>query len=141
MKTLLISAFQKKNNFNLKDEFRLFFAKEFFRNPIIQWLFIAATFLNLVSWALITIFIRAGEDPIWLHYNVYFGVDVIGDWWQAYVLPAMGLFFFIVNFTLAYHFFNTKERIAAHLLFLASILIQISIIIAEVPVIIINSSL
>jgi hypothetical protein len=141
MKIVVKNISKTNDDFNLKDKFRLFFAKEFFRNPIIQWLFIATIFINLVAWTLLAIFIRPSADPIWLHYNVYFGVDIIGSWWQAYILPVMGLFFFFVNFVLGYYFFNTKERIATHILFLASLLVQVSIIVAVVPIIIINSAL
>jgi hypothetical protein len=132
--------FEKKPKSDLKSKFRLFFAREIFRNPLFQWQFIVAIFLNAVAWALVVIFIRPAKDYIWLHYNVYFGVDVIGDWWQAYIIPGMGLFFFLINLFLAIYFFGRKERMASHLLMLASILIQAGIIIAEIPVIIINST-
>lgn len=36
-----------------------------------------------------------------LHSSIYFGVDRIADAWQLFILPAIGLGFFILNFFIA----------------------------------------
>lgn len=123
---------------DLKSFVRSFFAQEFFRNPLVHWTLIGTLFANIASWAILAAFIRPIDFLIILHYNVYFGVDLVGAWWQAYILPAMGAFFWIVNFILALVFFRRKERIASHIFLLASFIIQVAIIIAEVAIVLIN---
>jgi hypothetical protein len=110
---------------------RSFFSQDFFHNAIVQWLSIGIIVFNLASWVILTIFIRPIDLPIIIHYNVYFGVDIIGSWWQVYFLPFIGGVFFIINFSLAHLFYEKKERIASYLFLLASLIIQLGIVIAS----------
>jgi hypothetical protein len=87
---------------------------------------------------MIAFFIRPVDFPIILHYNVYFGVDVIGAWWQVYFLPLIGLVILSVNTVLGYLFYQQKERIVAHLLILATFIVQIGISIAVASLLLIN---
>lgn len=127
-----------KDKASLREKIRSFFAQDFFKNSIIRWLLTGALFLNLANWTLLVIFIRPVDFSIILHYNVYFGVDLIGDWWQPYVLPFMGIVFLAVNFILAYEFYKQKERIASYILLLASLMIQMGLIIASTGIVMIN---
>ena len=96
----------------LKIKIKNFFSQEFFQSGIVHWVFIGALILNVVNWGLIAYFIRPVDFPIILHYNVYFGVDVIGDWWQVYYLPLIGLLIWReYNFWAI--FLSAKERIVA----------------------------
>jgi len=122
----------------LKLKIRRFFANKFLRNPITQWLLIASLFINLADWAALAFFIRPVDFPIILHYNVYFGVDVIGDWWQSYALPFTGSVILIVNFILAGCFYGRRERIASYILLIAALAVQAGVAIAEAGVILIN---
>ena len=83
-------------------------------------------------------FMRPVDFPVILHYNVYFGVDVIGAWWQAYFLPAIGMGILGVNFVLGMLFYKQKERVVAHVLILASLVVQIAVAIAIASIILIN---
>jgi hypothetical protein len=122
----------------LKNRIRHFFAREFFHNSLVQWVFLGALFINLADWGTLAYFIRPVDFPIILHYNVYFGVDLIGSWWQIFMLPLMGALILVVNAFLAYIFFEQKERIASHLLLLAAFAVQAGVSIAAVSVILIN---
>jgi len=113
-------------------------SKEFFRNALIQWVTIGALIINALNWGFIAFFIRPVDFPIILHYNVYFGVDVIGSWWQVYFLPLIGLLILSVNTFLGFLFYQQKERIVAHLLVLATFIVQICITIAVASLLIIN---
>lgn len=94
--------------------------------------------LSAASFVALSIFIEKTPSPVILHYNVYFGVDLIGDWWQIYLTPAMGLFFASVNLFLAKYFYQQRERIGAYCLMLASLFVEIGVIIAIVSMILIN---
>lgn len=103
-----------------------------------QWVLIGALLLNAANWGLIAYFIRPVDFPIILHYNVYFGVDVIGSWWQVYFLPLIGLLILFVNTTLGYLFYGSRERIVAHLLMLATFTVQIAMTVAVASILLIN---
>ena len=115
-----------------------FFSQEFFRSALVHWILIGSIVLNFANWCLIAFFIRPVDFPIVLHYNVYFGVDVIGAWWQVYFLPLIGLVILLVNSVLGYLFYGQKERIVGHLLLLAAFIVQISLTIAVASVLLIN---
>lgn len=91
-----------------------------------------------MNWLMLMVFVKPVDFPIILHYNAYFGVDQIGSWEQAYVAPVIGLIIFSVNFFLALNFFQQKERIAAYIIFLASLMVQLGLVIASSALIIVN---
>ncbi|HOX10722.1 MAG TPA: hypothetical protein P5323_04415 [Candidatus Moranbacteria bacterium] len=122
----------------LKAKLKSFFSQEFFASGLVHWVFIGSFILNAVNWGLIAFFIRPVDFPIILHYNVYFGVDVIGDWWQIYYLPIIGLVILAANTLLGYLFYQQKERIVAHLLMLATFIVQIAILVAVACLLMIN---
>jgi hypothetical protein len=95
-------------------------------------------FLDLASWAVVTYYIRPIDLPIVLHYNVYLGVDVIGDWWQLYFLPIIANIFLIVNTVLAHTFYQRKERLAGYIFLLASFFVQAGTLIAISSLMMIN---
>ena len=121
-----------------QSELKKFFAQEYFRSPLVQWVVIGALILNAINWIAIAFFLRPVDFPIILHYNVYFGVDVIGRWWQVYFLPLIGLIILLINSSLGFLFYGQKERIVAHLLMLATFIVQIVITIAVASLLLIN---
>lgn len=117
---------------------KIFFAREYFHSALVQWMFIGALMLNVASWIAIVFFLRPVDFPVILHYNVYFGVDVIGPWWQIYFLPIIGLLVLLVNSALGFLFYEQKERIVGHLLMLATFIVQIVVVIAVASILMIN---
>lgn len=123
---------------SLKEKIRSFFAQEYFKGHIVRWLLVFIGAANVANWAALKIFIQPVDLPIILHYNVYFGVDMLGGWKNLFLLPAVGLILFLINFFLSLYFYKRKERIASYLLLMATLMIQLSLIVASVSVIIIN---
>ena len=74
-------------------------AEEFFQSKIVFWLIISGLLANLINWAALWIFIKPVDGNIILHYNVYFGVDMMGNWKLVFIMPSVGLFLFFVNFS------------------------------------------
>ncbi|MFZ2976112.1 MAG: hypothetical protein WA055_05805 [Candidatus Moraniibacteriota bacterium] len=138
MKNKLKIRIENDSKKSLIYKFKLFFKQEFFKNHIILWLLIFNFISNVANWLALAIFINKTEGNIILHYNVYFGVDNLGNWKQSFVAPAIGLFLFLINLSLAFFFYKNKERIASYSLLLASVIIQINLIISSVSVILIN---
>ena len=123
--------------------FKLFFEKhitqkEFFRSKIVLWLLALNVVANIVNWVAIAIFINRLDGEIILHYNVYFGVDSMGDWHRIFILPVIGIILFVFNVVLAIYFHIKKERIASYILLLASFMAQINLIIAAASILMIN---
>ena len=84
------------------------------------------------------IFVQPVDFPIILHYNVYFGVDVLDDWRKVYIMPLIGVFLLIINTLLGLYFYKNNERIASHILAMASLMIQLSLLVASASIILIN---
>jgi hypothetical protein len=129
----------KKNPESLMSRFKLFFKQEFFKNRVVLWITIASLTINLANWIMLWIFIKPVDYSIILHYNVYFGVDMTGSWKSVFFLPGVGLLLFLVNFFLAFYFYRRLERIACHILLMAGLMAQLSLIIANISVILINN--
>lgn len=110
----------------------------FWNNMLVRTLISAILLMILVNSALLFFFIRPSETPIVLHYNVYFGVDLLGIWWQAYMLPVLGLLFFGGHVLLARRFYERTERIACHLMLLSATFLSLGLLIAGVSVSFIN---
>ncbi|HPN96577.1 MAG TPA: hypothetical protein PLK35_02310 [Candidatus Moranbacteria bacterium] len=128
----------KNSNKSLKDKIKLFFKNEYFQNKTNSWLLFLSLLADLINWAVLVIFLRTSTSNIILHYNVYFGVDMIGNWKQTLLLPAIGLVIFAINFLLSRYFYFNKEKVASYILLAATFMAQTSLLIAALGVIIIN---
>lgn len=122
----------------LKSRVGSFFKQDFFRSKIVFWLIIFSLVANVTNWMGLWILVRPIDGNIILHYNVYFGVDMMGNWKLVFIMPSVGLLLFLINFFLALYFYHQKERIASYILLLASLMIQLSLLVASVSIIIIN---
>ena len=87
----------------------------FEQNILVRTLLTVPLIVWTMSLGLLGYFIQPSETRIVLHYNVYFGVDLLGLWWQAYLLPLLGAIFFVGHFFLARRFYRQSERIAQRL--------------------------
>lgn len=122
----------------LTSRFKLFFKRDYFQNHLVLWMLIFSFGANLADWILLAVFTHPVDSGIILHYNVYFGVDMIGDWKLAFIMPAVGLILLVVNILLGAYFYRNKERIASYVLLIAALMAQLSLLIASTSVIIIN---
>lgn len=110
----------------------------FFDNIIVRTLLGINIFFSLISFGLLGYFIRPTESLLVLHYNVYFGVDIQGIWWQVFILPIAGILFFGGHTFFAYRFYSRSERIASYLMLFSSGLLNIGILIASTSIAFIN---
>lgn len=89
----------------------------FFRNPLVLSVVSASALLLVGAFLSVFFFIyRGAREVIILHYNVYFGIDIIGSPWQAFVVPGAPLIFFLLNLFLAWRFYGVRERVVSHIL-------------------------
>lgn len=115
-----------------------FFVQEYFKNIIIVWLLILSLAANIANWIILKLSIQPVDFPIILHYNVYFGVDLKGNYWQVFGIPLIGVFLFLINGLLSFKAYQGGERIASYLLLMATLMIQINLIIYSLSIILIN---
>ena len=115
-----------------------FFLQEYFRNIIIIWLLILSLAANLADWIILKLLIQPVDFPIILHYNVYFGVDLRGNYLQVFGIPLIGLFLLLTNNFLSLKAYQGGERIASYLLLTAALMIQINLIVYSLSIILIN---
>ncbi len=99
----------------------------FFRNALVRSLLAASSAIILASFVAMYLFVvRGAEGAIVLHFNVYFGVDIVGSPLQALLIPGMALLFLVLNTVLAHRFYSVRERVAAHILLFTSFLSALS---------------
>ncbi len=76
-------------------------------------------------------------NQIALHYNVYFGIDSVGPWYLALIIPLLGLFIIILNNLLAYIFY-LQEKLISHFLIFSQTVLQVILFAAGIFVILLN---
>ncbi|EKD49344.1 MAG: hypothetical protein ACD_63C00176G0002 [uncultured bacterium] len=84
--------------------------------------------LNIVFWIFLGIKVSPSEELISLHYNVIFGIDVVGEWYKIFVLPGIGLAVIAANFFLAY-LIARRELLASYLLGFVALVVQIVLLV------------
>lgn len=110
----------------------------FLRNTIVRLLLVATLVFLGGSAAVLAFFIRASDGLVVLDYNVYFGVEIQGVWWQAFMLPLAGTLFLAGNLSLSRRFYLSGERVAAYLMLFGSCLMALGILIASGGIAFIN---
>ncbi|MFZ2193474.1 MAG: hypothetical protein WAV31_04490 [Candidatus Moraniibacteriota bacterium] len=109
------------------------------KNRIVIGLLFLCIFVNIVDWLVLAFFLRPLDGfEVTLHYNVYFGRDMMGEAKRAYFLPFIGLILFAINVPLSIYFYKLKERIATYIFLITTLSIQLSLLISVISVIIIN---
>lgn len=103
------------------------------------WVWWAGLSIQMVLLGLIAFFIRPSAYPFILRYNAFFGVDLLGTWWQAYLVPGVSLVFFFGNLTLAAFLARRSSYLAAVILLYGAFLIVLSETIAMAAIVSINS--
>jgi hypothetical protein len=112
--------------------------RQFFKNKLLLTLFGSAFLINIFNFLFLFYFVRGLNNLIILHYNVYLGVDLMGESNQVFLIPVVGAFFAVINLVLAIYFFSKKERMLSHILSLTTFIAQLGISIAGGALILVN---
>ncbi len=75
--------------------------------------------------------------PIALRYTIYFGISMIGPWYQIFIISLIGLIVIIINFISAYLLF-LKNKILSYFLVLSSSIIQLLLLISAILIYLLN---
>ena len=79
-----------------------------------------------------------GGEPVFLHYNSIFGVDLVGQWWRILYLPALAFGIGIINGFISLNLFP-RERLAARFVAVFTVLIELAFLLEGVFIIKLNS--
>ncbi|MEK7680930.1 MAG: hypothetical protein AAB348_02710 [Patescibacteria group bacterium] len=72
--------------------------------------------------------IRPDSGQIFLHYNIIFGVDLVGEWYKIFFLPIIGLGITLANYLLSIHFYSS-DKFLARILGIWCLLIQVLLVV------------
>lgn len=116
--------------------------KEFIRKDrFIGTTVLLSVLFNLVNWGLIYYrfarFLAGQEEQMILHYNIYFGIDKMGNWGEVYQLPLVGIIILLVNLVGAYLLYS-KDKLLSYFLTSVALLSQILLNLATFFIIIVN---
>ena len=113
------------------------------KNKIILICSILSLVLNLAIWALLIFKFRpvalANPEQITmpLHYNIYWGIDLFGRWYESFIIPVLGLTILIINFILAIFLYSQKS-LASYFFIISAVFVQAFLITAMILIILIN---
>jgi hypothetical protein len=120
---------------------------KFLENPyredlIVKISFVVSVIINIIIW--LALYVKLNNfayqteyGQIFLHYNVYFGVDNIGVWYKAFIIPVLGLFVILFNNILGYTFY-LKDRLISYVLVISQAVMQVALLAAAIFVILLN---
>lgn len=72
-----------------------------------------------------------------LHYNIHFGVDLIGQWWQLFTAPAIALLITLLNILFAI-FFLKKEPVLSSFFAVVAVIGTALLFVATVFIVLLN---
>ncbi len=75
-----------------------------------------ALLLNILGWIAAWLIGRPlGDGLAVLHYNVIFGIDLVGDPIRLFLMPLFALIVLIMNYLFMAVLFNRRDRLFAHI--------------------------
>lgn len=93
--------------------------------------FLLAFVANIITWLFIYFKIKPNSEIVPLHYNVFYGADLVGKGYYLYLLPVAGLVIIVINFVFS-RYAQRLDRFAGRTLAAVSLVCQIIIFIAVV---------
>ncbi len=111
--------------------------KDYLKNRIIQINLAASIILNALLWAVLLYNIKPQETPLMLHYNIYFGIDLIGNWYQVLYIPISGLIIFLINLAFSFIIHN-KDKVLSYFSLIISSISQLILLVAGILVVLLN---
>lgn len=93
--------------------------------------------LQAIMWWYVAARISPTSEQIFLHYNIIFGIDLVGEWWKMFYLPASGAGILLVNYLLSYFLYGS-DRLLARLISFLTVFIEILLLVGIVLIVRLN---
>ncbi len=113
------------------------FMKEFLKDTANKILMGSSLILNIGLFLFFLFFIKQSNVPIVLHYNVNWGVDILGEVKSIFILPVAGMFILLLNGFLAANLWG-KNKILSYFFTTMTMLVQFFLVVAGIALYIIN---
>lgn len=84
--------------------------------------------IQIFCWAYILFNIKSSVGRLFLHYNIVFGVNLLGEWWKILYFPIGGLVVILINFITSFWLYK-KDRFASWLLSFWALMINIFLLV------------
>ena len=107
----------------------------YWNNAIVHWVVIATLFINFGVFVLFAFYVHPSDFPLRLQYNVFFGTSLHTIWWYAYILPLVGLLFFLVDLVIGHVLYKSQERIAGYVVLLGGLFANVALFIAALSIV------
>lgn len=110
------------------------------KDKFFQITFSLALIINLLIWLALYYYffpLQYSGEFIPLRYNIYFGINLIGKWYEVFVMPVIGLLLIMINFLLA-DVIYLRDKVVSYFLLGANIFINIILGLASYTIILIN---
>lgn len=108
------------------------------RTRAIAVLIISIVLVNAISWGLLLWKIPYTDATVFLHYNVFYGIDLVGTWKSLFWLPGSGLAFALINILLL-RLSKVVDTFIAHIVLIITLLFQIMLAVASLLVVLLNN--
>ena len=118
-----------------KEEFKAIIRKPWFTS-----IMLVALIVNVLNWALLVYKLEPSDLPIFLHYNIYLGIDRIGTWYFLYLMPLSGTVIFLTNLFIAMFLFY-RERVMSIMTVLLTLGAEMTLVVSSVLILLKNLSL
>lgn len=99
--------------------------KKFWRDKKILSLILLALILNLFVWIYLFLIFWGREEPVLLHTDILFNVNLIGSWVRLLIYPILSLGILLINLILIFYFYLLREEKIVNLLASALLFVQI----------------
>lgn len=104
--------------------------KEFLRNKNIILILVIGLTVNLLNLIYLFLKVKPSVEPIPLHYNIYFGIDLIGPWYKVFINPAVGLIIYFINTIISFIIYK-RAKLMTYLLTSLNIFVSLILIAAS----------
>ena|SRR3989339_495332 len=119
----------------LRDLHYLILHSQLFRWTTMGSLFCVSLVWILPIWRIIPLTEQQPYLP--LHYNIYFGIDQFGPWYQVFFLPILGTILLLVNTCFEAVFFQ-KERIISTFFALGTVIAEGILFVSMLFIVLLN---
>ena len=92
---------------------------------------------NIASWVWLFLNIHSHLGQVFLHYNILFGVDLVGPWYMVFALPLAGLLIIFLNAILGW-FLYRQDPFAAYILNAIAIFVNVLLLISAALLVFLN---
>lgn len=82
---------------------------------------------------------RPKEEPVFIHYNVYFGVDWVGPWYLGYIIPVSATMLVGLNLLFIRHI-HEKNLSMSHIIFSWTTLALLFLSVSQILMILLNGN-